>query len=226
MTTDMPLELAQAPDRPAEQFEDHVQQRVASTLGMWVFLANEILFFGTLFVGFYVLRQFWTADFVEGAKELKWWIGGINTAVLLISSYVMAMAVHAAHEGQNRKIFHRLLITAALGILFLLFKAGEYGIDYHEHLIPAWNYTRAIPDGGTRGEHVELFIVIYFITTALHALHVLIGVILLLVLAIPASRGRFTPKYHNFVDGVGLYWHFVDLVWIFLYPTLYLLRHG
>ena len=220
-TFDVPSRVSPMP----EQFTDRRQQRVTATVGMWVFLANEILFFGTIFAGFYVMRLNHLADFVEGAKDLKWWIGGVNTAVLLVSSYVMAMAVHAAHNGDMQKVFRRLIFTASLGLLFLLFKAGEYAIDWHEQLVPILHYSRTAPDGTFRGQFVELFMWIYFVSTALHALHVFIGVVVLGVFAINTRRGHYDRDYHNPIDGVGLYWHFVDLVWIFLYPTLYLLRH-
>jgi cytochrome c oxidase subunit 3 len=221
-------QLAVEPDpRPAEQFDDALQQRHASTLGMWTFLATEILFFGVLFVSFYAMRIRWPADFADGALHLKWYLGAINTAVLLTSSLFMALAVHAASEGNRKHIGRWLLLTIALGIVFLGIKFTEYAVEYHEHLLPHWHFS-TIDDatGAARPERLSLFMSAYFITTAFHALHVTIGLGALAVLWFMNRRGKFGRAYHTPVEIVGLYWHFVDVVWVFLFPTLYLLRQG
>ena len=221
-------QLAIEPDPlPAEQFDDALQQRHASTLGMWTFLATEILFFGVLFVSFYAMRIRWPADFADGAHHLKWYLGAINTAVLLTSSLFMALAVHAAADGNRKHIGRWLLLTIALGFVFLGIKFTEYAIEYHEHLLPHWHFS-AVDDatGAPRPEHLPLFMSAYFITTAFHALHVTIGLGALAVLWIMNRRHQFSAAYHTPVEIVGLYWHFVDVVWVFLFPTLYLLRQG
>ena len=210
---------------PSEQFDDVAQQRYAATLGMWAFLATEVLFIGAIFVAFYVYRFRWTADFAEAAKELKWWLGGVNTAVLLTSSYTMALAVHSARHGRQRPLVARLALTLALGALFLGIKAAEYAIEFREHLIPGLNFSPTSPDGVPRPEHLELFMTLYFTLTGIHATHMLVGLVVLLTLIVRARRGAFSPDYHNPVEASGLYWHFVDLVWVFVFPTLYLLRH-
>lgn len=212
-------------DQPAEQFEDLHQQKQAATLGVWTFLAQEVLFFGTLFVGFYVMRRTYTADFVQGARGLLWWLGAANTAVLLVSSFAVAQGVLAAGRGENRRLAKWFAFALLLGIGFLGIKATEYAVDYREHLVPGLNFTDVSPDGQARLSHVKLFMCFYFATTMLHAIHVIVGLGLLAYVAFTGWRKRYTLEQHNFVDGVGLYWHFVDLVWIFLYPTLYLLRH-
>lgn len=213
------------PRPPAEQFEDRRQQRQAATLGMWAFLAQETLFFGTLFVGFYVMRSMYADDFRQGAHELIWWLGGLNTAVLLVSSFAVAQGVLAGAKGDNRRVMRWFGLALVLGVGFLGIKATEYGIDYRERLVPGLNFADVSPDGVDRLSHVKMFMCFYFIATGLHALHVIVGLFLLGYVAVRAWRGAYTRDDHNFVDGVGLYWHFVDLVWIFLYPTLYLLRH-
>lgn len=213
------------PDQPAEQFEDLRQQKQAATLGVWTFLAQEVLFFGTLFVGFYVMRRAYTLDFIQGARDLLWWLGAANTAVLLVSSFAVAQGVLAAGRGENRLLAKWFAFALLLGIGFLGIKAFEYAVDYREHLIPGLNFADVSPDGQPRLSHVKLFMCFYFATTMLHAIHVIVGLFLLAFVSFAAWRKRYTRERHDFVDGVGLYWHFVDLVWIFLYPTLYLLRH-
>lgn len=217
---------------PAEQFDDTAQQRESATLGMWTFLATEILFFGALFLGFYVMRTRWTEDFAEAAKELKWYLGAINTGVLLGSSYAMALAVHAASKGKQKQIVHMLLLTIVLGVAFIGIKFTEYAIEYHDHLVPRLNYSPIPPDEANlppdqqhpRAPHTPLFMSFYFIMTALHAVHMIVGIGVLTVLLLMARKGKFTAAYHNPVEMAGLYWHFVDTVWVFLFPTLYLLR--
>lgn len=210
---------------PAEQFQDVRQQRRAATLGVWTFLAQEVLFFGTLFVGFYAMRFRYQADFAEGARGLVWWMGGLNTAVLLISSFAVAQGVLAGHHGENKWVRRWFAIAWLLGIGFLGIKAAEYAIDYQEQLIPGLNFSDQSPDGAARPSHVKLFMCFYFVTTLLHAVHVIVGLALLAYVAVVSQTARPGRVGQNFIEGVGLYWHFVDLVWIFLYPTLYLLRH-
>jgi cytochrome c oxidase subunit 3 len=212
---------------PAEQFDDAAQQRHASTLGMWTFLATEVLFFGALFVGFFAMRLRWPADFAAGAHHLKWYLGAINTAVLLTSSYGMVLAVHAAAQGDRKRVSRWLLATLALGALFLAIKFTEYAVEYHEKLVPHWHYAAVDEQtGAPRPPRLPLFMGAYFITTAFHALHVTIGLAALAILWLANRRGTFSQAYHTPVEIVGLYWHFVDVVWVFLFPTLYLLRHG
>jgi cytochrome c oxidase subunit 3 len=210
---------------PSEQFQETAQQDEAATLGMWAFLATEVLFFGGMFMSFYAYRLRWPESFAAGAQELKRYLGTINTAVLLTSSYTMALAVHAARHGDTRALVRRLLLTAAIGIVFLAIKGTEYAIEYHDQLVPGLNYSTASPEGHLRAPHEPLFMTFYFVTTGFHALHMVIGLGVLLTLAFLARRGKFTAAYHNPVEIGGLYWHFVDMVWVFLYPTLYLLRH-
>jgi cytochrome c oxidase subunit 3 len=218
---------------PSEQFEDGVQQRESASLGMWTFLATEVLFFGVLFTGFFVYRTRWPDEFKEGAHELKWWLGTINTAVLLGSSFCMAMAVHAASEADDKKIARWLWFTIALGVLFIAIKGTEYAIEWHDWLVPHFHWSAVPPDQWNlpaaqrhaRPSQVELFMTFYFVMTMLHAIHMIVGLCVLGVVVVLARRRHFTREYHHPVEIVGLYWHFVDTVWVFLFPVLYLLRH-
>ncbi|HEY7089253.1 MAG TPA: cytochrome c oxidase subunit 3 family protein [Tepidisphaeraceae bacterium] len=210
---------------PAEQFHDADQQHEAGVLGIWTFLASEVLFFGVLFLGFFVYRTRWPEAFVHGSRELKWYLGTLNTAVLLTSSFAMAMAVHSARESENRRLVRWLLITIGLGIIFLGIKFTEYAIEYHDRLVPVLNFSDVSPGGELRPPHLRLFMTFYFVMTGFHALHMIIGLGVLTVLMILARRGKFSRAYYNPIEIAGLYWHFVDMVWVFLFPTLYLLRH-
>ena len=246
--------LVTDPDLPGlpEQFEDRHQQKESATLGMWTFLATEILFFGALFASYTIYRHQYPNAFRQGSLDLKWYMGGVNTAVLLMSSFFMAMAVHAAALGSNRGIIRYLILTIFVGSIFLAIKATEYYIEYREHLVPALNFSTTPPPQSQTGAVVqgfdkfedwfnskvskpedkinvrtdkeELFMLFYFIMTGIHATHMIIGIAIMIVLIVLAKRGMFSAEYHNPVEMFGLYWHFVDIVWVFLFPTLYLLR--
>jgi cytochrome c oxidase subunit III len=168
------------------------------------------------------------SPFSRASQRLNWIIGGINTLVLLLSSLMIVMAVHYARLAKRAHIVVFLGLTALLGICFLCFKGVEYYIDYQESLIPGWKFNadQWITQAGLRPDqvpHVKLFLFLYWVMTGLHALHVTIGIGAVLVMLVLAARGRFTTAYYAPVDVTALYWHFVDIVWIFLLPTLYLL---
>jgi cytochrome c oxidase subunit 3 len=213
--------------RLQEQFENLEHQHEAAALGMWVFLATEVLFFGTLFVALGVYRYLYPREFETASEKLNWIIGGINTVVLLVSSLTMVLAVHNAKLGLQKPLFPFLCLTAALGFCFLGLKAVEYYSDYVDNLIPGWAFDDQewVREGLTPEQvpHVKLFLLFYWIMTGFHALHVTIGIAAVGVLAIMARRGHFSGVYYSPVDVTALYWHFVDLVWIFLLPMLYLL---
>ncbi len=203
----------------AHHFEDAEQQHEANTLGMWGFLATEVLFLGALFAAFYIYRASYADTFKVAAHHLYMSIGTINTVVLLTSSLTVALAVHAGEHGQRRPMVRFMLATLALGVLFLGFKAVEYFLDYREQLVPAFNF---VWEGDNPGR-AQLFFVFYFIMTLVHALHMIIGIAVLARLTWRAQRGLYDLESTP-VELFGLYWHFVDVVWIFLFPTLYLLR--
>ena len=217
-----------------QQFEDMEQQTHSATLGMWTFLATEVLFFGVLFSSYAMYRTRWPEEFKHGSEDLKLWIGGANTAILLTSSLFMALAVRAASVGQNGRLILHLCLTISLGVVFLGLKGTEYYLETKEHLVPGINFTTIPPDEvgkppsdqHPRPTQEKLFMQYYFIMTGLHATHMIVGISVLSVLVVLTARRHFSAEYHNPVEIAGLYWHFVDVVWVFLYPALYLLRQG
>lgn len=208
----------------AHQFDNMAQQRTAANLGMWVFLGTEVMFFGALFTGYSVYRSVYAEAFAAASQHLYLWLGGVNTAVLLTSSLMVALAVHAAQTGKQKALVRYLLLTIILGVVFLGIKFTEYYLEYREGLVPlvGFNFTYDGPDP----QRAELFYHFYFAMTGLHALHMIIGIGVFTVLTVVARRGYFSAEYHTPVEVSGLYWHFVDIVWVFLYPVLYLLHHA
>jgi cytochrome c oxidase subunit III len=202
----------------AHQFDDAAQQHEAATLGMWTFLVTEILFFGGMFAGYSVYRAIYPAAFQAGSRAMNLTIGSVNTAVLIVSSLTMALGVHAAQTGRRKSLVRYLFATMFFGIVFLGFKAIEWTAEFREHHVPGPHFVFSGPDP----RHASLFFSFYFAMTGMHAVHMIIGLGLLTYLVISAAKGRFSPEYNNPVLIVGLYWHFVDIVWIFLYPLLYL----
>jgi cytochrome c oxidase subunit 3 len=203
-------------------FEDLTQQHEASTLGMWMFLSTEILFFGGLFLAYAVYRVSYEAAWAEGAHHQNLLLGTINTAVLISSSLTMALAVYFSQLGRRIATFVTLGLTFIFGSVFLIIKGIEYHAHYVEGLLPGAYFTYHSP----LAAKVELFMVFYFSMTGLHALHMVIGAGLLLYFMWRAWRGDFGPEYYSPVEIMGLYWHFIDIVWIFLFAMLYLIgRH-
>ena len=206
----------------AHQFDDAVQQYEASTLGIWIFLVTEIMFFGGLFLAYIEYRATFPSVFAHASAELDFWLGTINTAVLLTSSLTMALAVHGAQLGKRRMLLGCLVLTIALGSTFLGIKAIEYTHKFQEHFVPGPTFQFPYADP----RPAEMFFSLYFAMTGLHAAHMIIGVGLLTWLVVQARRGRFGRRYYTPVEVTGLYWHFVDIVWIYLFPLLYLIpRH-
>jgi cytochrome c oxidase subunit 3 len=206
----------------AHHFDDHEQQQESATLGMWVFLAAEIVFFGALILSFVYYRIAYPEDFGLASNHTKVVLGTVNTAVLLSSSLFVALAVHAAKQEKTGDLVLNLLVTIVLGTLFLGIKFTEYYEEIQENLVPGPGFRMA----GADPRHAQLFFLFYFIMTGFHALHVLVGIGLLIWVAGKAFAGQFTRENYNAVEVTGLYWHFVDVVWIFLFPLLYLLgRH-
>ena len=249
----------------AHHFDNMEQQREAGTLGMWVFLVTEIMFFGGLFLAYILYRYTYAAEFAAASKELDWILGGINTAILICSSLTMALAVYYAQLGTRRLQVVFLILTMILGAAFLVIKGVEYKHKFEHHLFPGvgfkWEGDSSRYHEGEGGQFqgdeaaglgqpgsaqpvegevqpfanapgrldpykLQMFFWIYFAMTGVHALHMIIGLGVLTVLVFMAKKGRFTSEYHSPVEISGLYWHFVDIVWIFLFPLLYLIgRH-
>jgi cytochrome c oxidase subunit III len=208
---------------PSHQFDTIEQQHEAATLGMWAFLITEVMFFGGLFLLYTVYRFRFPEAFGEASSHLDVTLGAINTAILIGSSLTMALAVRSAQLGRRKAIAGFLVATIVLGGAFLGIKAVEYAHKFHEGFVPGphFKWPGAIAEQANAG---QLYFGLYFAMTGLHALHMVLGAVLLGVLAVLALRGKFDHGYSNPVEMAGLYWHFVDLVWIFLFPLLYLIR--
>ena len=207
----------------AHHFDTLEQQAEATTLGMWVFLVTEVLFFGGLFLVYTVYRTWYPAAFAAASHELDVTLGTINTAVLITSSLTMALAVHAAQLGQRKTLMIFLVATMVLGGVFLGIKGVEYYHKFAEHHVPgpAFQFEKE------HFRHAQIFFSLYFMMTGLHALHMVIGFGIMAVMLWWAWRGTITKEYYSPIEISGLYWHFVDIVWIFLFPLLYLIgRHG
>jgi cytochrome c oxidase subunit 3 len=202
----------------AEQFEELSQQHDADRFGMWVFLATEVMFFGGLFLSYTVYRVLAPEVFAQASRHLDLVLGGINTAVLLCSSLTMALAVRSIQLDRRWATIGFLLVTCALGVVFLGIKGYEYHEKYVEHLIPG----RSFHYDGLDPARAQMFFWLYFVMTGLHGLHVLIGVCVIFVIAVLTWRRRVNQERYMAVEITGLYWHFVDIVWVFLYPLLYL----
>jgi cytochrome c oxidase subunit 3 len=218
----------------AHHFENLEQQHEANTLGMWMFLATEVMFFGGLFTAYAICRWLYQDAFQAASERLIVWLGAVNTAVLICSSLTMALALYSARIGNRKGLIGFLAGTMFLGSVFLGIKAVEYDIDYQENLIPGFGFDfnkghegapATSAESAEIARHAELFFVFYFVMTLLHALHMVVGLGVLLVLLILSIRGRYGAEYFTPIEVAGLYWHFVDIIWVFLFPLLYLIRH-
>jgi len=219
-------------------FENLAQQREAATFGMWVFLLTEIMFFGGLFCAYLVFRNWYYPAFVAGSHTLHIWAGTLNTTLLIISSFTMAMAVHAAEVRHRVPLMRWMIVTIILGVGFLCVKGYEWHDEWVHHHVPGLNfsieefthvnpaYPGDKPLAPDMAEKTQLYYSLYFAMTGMHALHMVIGVCLLTILLIRAQAGAYTNGHIAPVENFGLYWHFVDIIWIFLFPLLYLIsRH-
>jgi cytochrome c oxidase subunit III len=235
-------------------FETPAQQKDAATLGMWVFLVTEVMLFGGLFMAYAVYRWAFPDIWADAAYHLNTPLGTVNTVVLLVSSLTVALAVHAAEQGRRTQLLRLLIVTLVLGVSFLGIKAYEYsekfshcagystplqwvtGTDQHavyECLVPGRGFifpeehasvgSYAETQPGQQTPH-QLFFFLYFVATSLHAVHMLIGLSIVGGLTFFAWRGLFTPAYFTPVEIGGLYWHLIDVVWVFLFPLFYLVH--
>jgi cytochrome c oxidase subunit 3 len=202
-----------------EPYDTVEQQHDTAEFGMWIFLATELMLFGGLFTAYTVYRTVYPDGFAEGSRHMDLFYGAPNTVILLLSSLTMALGVRASQLGERRSLFRYLVITAVLGVIFMLVKGAEYLKHYQDGMVPGLNWEYA----GANANAVQLFFVGYFVMTGLHAIHLLIAIGIVVVTAVLARRGTFEPpERHTPVEMVGLYWHFVDMIWTFLFPLLYL----
>lgn len=204
---------------PEIQFATLDQQGETAQLGMWVFLVNETLFFGALIFTYFLYRMTYPQEFAAAAKDAVLWCGSVNLAILLTSSLTIVLAINAAAQGGRRTMIAWLIATLALGGAFLCIKGYEYFLDFHDKVVPVVNF-EVKPGEGSVG---ELFWVFYWVATGLHAIHLMIGIGLVLYMLLWRIRlGEITPAYYAPLEVVGIYWSFVDTVWLFLYPCIYL----
>jgi cytochrome c oxidase subunit III len=228
-------------------FDTMAQQKEAAVIGMWVFLLTEILFFGGLFVAYMIYRIWYFDAFAEASRSLSLFWGGLNTAVLIGSSLTMALAVRAAQTNKRTATVNWLILTMILGGVFLGVKVIEYADKFEHHHVPGPSFVwaaheepaagaAAAPDAAAHRElslspaqlqnTTQIYFSLYFTMTGLHALHMIVGIGLMMVITWMAWKGKFDAEYYTPVEMSGLYWHFVDIVWIFLFPLLYLVeRH-
>jgi cytochrome c oxidase subunit III len=215
----------------AHHFQNMEQQKEACTLGMWLFLAQEVMFFGGMFLAYAVYRYLHMETFITASKSLNIPIGAVNTVVLLLSSFSMAMGVYYCQVGRIKNLFYMLIVTLLLGCLFVGLKLTlEWAPKIEGHVIPGLSFgpihhyehlsEQHLPDQ----KGLQLFFWLYFVMTGMHALHMIIGFGIILVLMVGTLRGKFGPDRYLPIEFFGLYWHFVDIVWVFLFPMFYLIR--
>ena len=198
-------------------FHNMEQQLEASILGMWVFLVTEVMFFGGMFMAYILYRNMYPDAWLAGSQELNEVLGGVNTVVLICSSLTMALAVRAAQVGSRMGQIVNLVLTIIFGTVFLVVKYFEYAAKFEHHLVPGAHFDPA------REPAQQLYFSLYFMLTGIHALHMVVGIVIMLVILRMAWKNKFGPGYFAPVEVSGLYWHFVDIVWIFLFPLLYLI---
>ncbi len=213
-------------------FADEEQQRNSASLGMWLFLGTEIMFFGGMFLAYLVYRMNYFNEFAAASRSINLGMGTANTLILICSSLTVVLAVRAAQMGKRKNLIAMLVLTLIFGVTFLVVKGFEWKEKYDEHHVPgnfmgrefsAADLMQKYPQLHVQPQHAQMFFSLYFAMTGLHALHMLIGVGIFLWLIYKAWKGDFGPKYYTPVEIAGLYWHFVDVVWIYLFPLLYLI---
>lgn len=203
----------------AHHFVSSEQQFETSKLGMWIFLITEILFFGGLFLAYIVYRAWYPDLYVMASTQLDTTFGAINTAVLILSSLTMALSIWAAQQNKQKLIIWNLLATIALASVFMIIKYFEYTHKFELGIFPGEYYTFT----GIDHPKAHIFFSIYYMMTGLHGIHVIIGIGLITWLVIKTQKGAFSPEYYTPIEIIGLYWHLVDIIWIFLFPLLYLI---
>ncbi|HKS74284.1 MAG TPA: cytochrome c oxidase subunit 3 family protein [Terriglobales bacterium] len=223
-----PTTVQEHPPGLQHHFVDMVQQQNAVSLGMWLFLATEIMFFGGMFCAYLIYRDLYFNEFAAGSRSIDLVLGTVNTAVLICSSLTVALSVRAAQMGKRMLLVGLLIVTMIFGLAFLGIKGVEWYNKYKEHHVPgvafdASDIVRDYPQIPIDQSHEQIFFSLYFAMTGLHALHMIVGLGIFTWLTYTAWKGRYGPEYYSPVEISGLYWHFVDIVWIYLFPLLYLI---
>ncbi len=208
-------------------FADMEQQKNAASLGMWLFLGTEIMFFSGMFCAYLIYRYWYYNEFAAGSRTLDLPLGTVNTAVLICSSLTVALSVQAAQKGKRKLLVWLLLATLLLGLVFLGIKGVEWKEKFDHHHVPGYSFDVSEIAKGSPvpidAQRSQLFFTLYFAMTGMHALHMIVGVGLFSWLTWKAWKGTFGPQYYTPVENFGLYWHFVDIIWIYLFPLLYLI---
>ena len=204
----------------SHHFDSAEHEYESDKLGIWLFMVTEILMFGGLFVAYIIFHQIYPEMFAEGAKQLSWKMGFFNTLVLIGSSLTMALGIYFNQINQSNKAFWNLIATLALGFVFLTVKYFEYASKFHHGFLPGKFLN--VETVQATSQNLGMYFGLYFCMTGLHGLHVVIGMVLIGWLAYRTRRGDFNSEYYTPVEGVGIFWHIVDLIWIFLFPLLYL----
>lgn len=202
----------------AHHFENLEKQQHAARLGMWLFLATEVLLFTALFAAYAVYRYLFTPDFQAASRGLATWIGLVNTLVLVTSSFTVAMGFDRARRGDGKGTRALFFVSVLLALVFLGFKYVEYSHHFHAGELPGRYYTAT----DLQGPGVPMFFALYFLITGLHAIHVVVGMTVLAIIGLKAGRGAYGHEYNVPVELAALYWHLVDLIWIFVFPLIYL----
>ncbi len=230
MSSDSQTAVADHEHSPELQhhFANMDQQRNAASLGMWVFLGTEIMFFGGMFLAYLVYRLWYFNEFAVGSRSLDLKLGTLNTIVLICSSLTVALGVKAAQQGKRKTLIFLLILTLLFGLAFLGIKGSEWHTKWVEHHVPGNSFNisdliREYPNMHLNSGHEQIYFSLYFAMTGLHALHMIVGVGIFTVLLVMAWKGKFGPEYYTPIEIGGLYWHFVDIVWIYLFPLLYLI---
>ena len=203
----------------AHHFKDAMHEFVSAKEGIWLFMVTEILMFGGLFVAYIIYHNIYPQMFAEGASHLDWRLGFLNTLVLILSSFTMALSIFFIQNGKNQKATWMLLVTLICAATFMVVKYFEYTHKFHLGLLPGkfFNYAEA------QSSNLGLYFSFYFCMTGLHGIHVMLGMGLITWVLIRNLRDEFDPHYFTAVEGVGIFWHIVDLIWIYLFPILYLI---
>jgi cytochrome c oxidase subunit 3 len=224
--SDSPAVVEQHNPELRHHFVDMGQQQRAASLGMWLFLSTEIMFFGGMFCAYLIYRRAYYTEFAAGSRSLDVTLGAINTAVLICSSLTVALGVRAAQMGKRKLLVVLMLLTLVFGLAFLGIRGVEWTSKFKEHHVPgaSFHFDQTTLDGRPIDpQHIQLYFSLYFAMTGMHALHMIIGVGMFLYLTYYSWKGKYGPEYYTPVENGGLYWHFVDIVWIYLFPLLYLI---
>lgn len=209
----------------AHHFQSADHEFKASIFGVWLFLATEILMFGGLIVAYIIYSGRYPEVFAVGAKALDWRLGAVNTVVLLVSSWTMVMGVRSAQTNNNKAVYRYCMLTVLGGAIFMVIKYFEYTHKIHMGLLPGkfFNPDPTLAAGFIGVENLAQYFSFYFCLTGLHGIHVVFGMALIVWVALRAKKNEFSSEYYTPVEGVGLFWHLVDMVWIYLFPMLYLI---